>query len=46
MLLSVLIWQYFKARHYDTDHIEFVHLHHGVRVASDAEEVLVRQFFQ
>jgi len=46
MLLSVLLWQYFKNKKYSTEHIHFVHLHHGVRKASDQEEVLVRQFFE
>ncbi|MEI6425724.1 MAG: tRNA lysidine(34) synthetase TilS [Candidatus Absconditabacteria bacterium] len=45
MLLSVLLWQYFKTQKYSTEHIHFVHLHHGVRDASDSEEALVRQFF-
>lgn len=46
MLLSVLIWQYFKTKDYTTDHLHFVHLHHGVRSASDQEEKLVRKFFE
>ena len=46
MLLSVLLWQYFKSKKYSTEHLHFVHLHHGVRSASDQEEKLVRKFFE
>ena len=46
MLLSVLLWQYFKHKNYSTEHLHFVHLHHGVREASDQEELMVSHFFK